>query len=412
MNTKGNSVVIKNGVRLFKQPKSPNWTAVIRIGNEELRKTTGKCDLNEATVVALSMEVEALVKVKLGYSIKNIPSFSDMARKVIDGINADSNSKANDQAVVAAIENYLIPYFGKKSVSKILRPEIYAFYLWREQSTGRQISSTQRSNTDNAFRRIFNLACDLGYIQQSNIPILPKPKIARANPRRHFKKEIVRRIFSPTNLDSFISKSRTIKALENRTFFQYYIGFLFLTGIRPGEETINLKYRDISFHNDDSRERCVANVTSGKTRSYSNGRGIFVDEVALKILTNAMKSSHIHSDLESIRAASASSADDYIFAIYSKEGVARRPDFTDVMDQYMSHLELNGEGYTLYSFRHTYITFKLLNNISAYDVAKQCGTSEFMINKFYDHVVPVQKAKELEFPPSEEYTSFYEWMGL
>jgi len=88
----------------------------------------------------------------------------------------------------------------------------------------------------------------------------------------------------------------------------------------------------------------------------------------------------------------------------------REPNFIDVMDQYMDYLKLTARGHSLYSFRHTYITYKLLKDVSAYDIAKQCGTSEAMINQFYDHVRPLQKADKLEFGALTEGVSFEDWL--
>jgi len=46
------------------------------------------------------------------------------------------------------------------------------------------------------------------------------------------------------------------------------------------------------------------------------------------------------------------------------------------MEQYMGYLGMGTKNHTLYSFRDSYIIYKLLVDVSAYDIAKQCGTSE------------------------------------
>ena len=50
---------------------------------------------------------------------------------------------------------------------------------------------------------------------------------------------------------------------------------------------------------------------------------------------------------------------------------------------------------TLYSLRHTYITWQLLNGTSMYAIARQCGTSAAMIEQYYSHVKPEMRADAL-----------------
>jgi integrase len=50
---------------------------------------------------------------------------------------------------------------------------------------------------------------------------------------------------------------------------------------------------------------------------------------------------------------------------------------------------------TLYSLRHTYATFQILNGIDIYKLAKNMGTSVLMIERHYGHLEPRLIAKEL-----------------
>jgi len=51
---------------------------------------------------------------------------------------------------------------------------------------------------------------------------------------------------------------------------------------------------------------------------------------------------------------------------------------------------------TLYSLRHSYITWQLLTgDVSMEVIAKQCGTSVAMIEQHYSHVVPKMFTNEL-----------------
>jgi len=50
---------------------------------------------------------------------------------------------------------------------------------------------------------------------------------------------------------------------------------------------------------------------------------------------------------------------------------------------------------TLYSLRHTYATFQILNGIDLHKLAKNMGTSIGMLEKHYSHLTPTLAAKEL-----------------
>ena len=71
---------------------------------------------------------------------------------------------------------------------------------------------------------------------------------------------------------------------------------------------------------------------------------------------------------------------------------------------------MSTKNHTLYSFRHSYITYRLLADVSAYDIAKQCGTSESMIEQFDDHVSPLQRAKNLKFKDTKPGQSMESWL--
>lgn len=50
---------------------------------------------------------------------------------------------------------------------------------------------------------------------------------------------------------------------------------------------------------------------------------------------------------------------------------------------------------SLYSLRHSYITWQLKAGVKPYKVAKQCGTSESMIEQHYSHITPYMFGEEL-----------------
>ena len=51
-----------------------------------------------------------------------------------------------------------------------------------------------------------------------------------------------------------------------------------------------------------------------------------------------------------------------------------------------------GKKRTLYSIRHFYITISLMKGFDIHIVAKQCGTSTTMIDKYYSKLIPTLRA--------------------
>ena len=59
------------------------------------------------------------------------------------------------------------------------------------------------------------------------------------------------------------------------------------------------------------------------------------------------------------------------------------------------HIDIEGNKRSAYSLRHSYITWQLQRGLSKGKIAKQCGTSEAMIEQHYSHVTPSMYAREL-----------------
>ncbi|MEH6357439.1 MAG: phage integrase SAM-like domain-containing protein [Pseudomonadales bacterium] len=411
MNNKNKSIQVGEGIRLYRQSRSKFWWVSIRIDGEEVRQSTKTENQDDASRIALEMGMEANVKVKYGIPLKVMPSFSDLAEEVIQKLQSAHYGKQNDKAVIAALKNYLIPNLGRKPVNKIDRPAIYDFYQWREQKTGKEISPTQRSNTNMALKRVLNHACDKGYIKQADFPELPTPSISKKQSRDYFSTDELKNIFSGENFESFIAASRSYKTKAYRRIFPYYIAFLFLTGVRPGEETVWLKYGDLRLVEHKEIMRCVAQIRKGKTTRYSDGREILVDKFARGAIESVIKcTKQYHLYRGKLERLINRRPDDYIFMISFDDGTEKIPPFEKIMGQYMKFLGMGGKGHVLYSFRHSYITYQLLRDVLAYDVAKQCGTSEAMIEQHYDHVKPLQRADKLEFSNIVDGMTFDQWL--
>jgi len=74
------------------------------------------------------------------------------------------------------------------------------------------------------------------------------------------------------------------------------------------------------------------------------------------------------------------------------------PTFKQFLVKYKLLEDGQGNERTLYSLRHTYATYVMLNkgnDVSIHDLAKQMGTSVSMIEKHYSHLKPSMIADKL-----------------
>ena len=60
-----------------------------------------------------------------------------------------------------------------------------------------------------------------------------------------------------------------------------------------------------------------------------------------------------------------------------------------------AHASASGSRRSTYCFRHTYATFRLMEGIDVYFLAKQMGTSVKMIEDYYGHITPAKNAERI-----------------
>src|SRR5439155_12316471 len=56
---------------------------------------------------------------------------------------------------------------------------------------------------------------------------------------------------------------------------------------------------------------------------------------------------------------------------------------------------VSGSRRSSYCFRHTYATFRLMEGIDVYFLARQMGTSVQMIEDYYGHITPAKNAERI-----------------
>jgi integrase len=173
-----------------------------------------------------------------------------------------------------------------------------------------------------------------------------------------------------------------------RRMLKTYVRFMAHTGVRIGEAR-NLRWRDIRFHDGPTDEAKSIRVTVAAAYSkVGKGREVVGGKTAYDALTNLRQ--------ERIASRDNCSPDDFIWCDTTGGLIQEfREGFNSLIAAAGVELDTQGQKLTVYSLRHTYITFRLREGVDIYQLASNCGTSVEMIEKYYSHARPDDFAKEL-----------------
>jgi integrase len=167
--------------------------------------------------------------------------------------------------------------------------------------------------------------------------------------------------------------------LYDKRMLYYYVLFLVNTGIRTGSETIGLEWRDIEYEDG----HVFINVLNGK-----RGGGTCIAMPIVKKSLESWREISNHTKPE-----------DKVFGeLHDQKGVSEK--FKKLLTRMLTDLDLlfgrEGTKRTFYSFRHTYISFRLqYGNVDILNLAKNCRTSVAKIESNYGHIIMRDVARNL-----------------
>ena len=190
----------------------------------------------------------------------------------------------------------------------------------------------------------------------------------------------------------FIEVARNEKSRQIRQLLECYVNFLIGAGARPGKEVTSIRFGDIKRQKQGGRWIWVVKITKGKLAEKTGPRPVIMGDRARDAIKAVLKLRDDYKKV-SLDKAIEQYPDELIFRADYREGP---PDLGRSFKQYLDYLEISGPGRVLYSLRHSYISHHLLNkSLTVRAIAKQCGTSEEMINRHYDHIESFDYADEL-----------------
>ena len=387
------SIYLRDGeVVLYRRSRSLLYQCRYKLADGTwYRQSTRKASIEHAVAVACDLYDEARYRQRLGLAHQT-HTFAQIAQVAVAEMRVKIDASTGRTAYsdyVGCIEKYFLPYFKDKRLEELTHTEIVEFEMWRDRQMQRKPKASTLMNFASAWNRLLTVAVERGYISER----VPVPKLTTKG-----EKGKTRPAFSAEEIQTLLTFMETwqyegLRAVEKqiRPLLRDYIEMLLLTGMRHGTEAMNICWRHIEWHTDKG-VRYLRIWVDGKT----GGRWLIAKHRAVDVL----KRLHARqTDIKHI-------AFDNLFAervphlLFRFADGYQPPSMNGTFRRLMRDTGLlkntEGQTRTLYSLRHTYATFELLNNkTDIHTLSKQMGNSAQMIEKHYSKLTATMAADKL-----------------
>ncbi len=398
---------------IFHRADSPNWFALWRTDDgTQIQQSLRTTDRALATERATRLYIEYETKVKHGLSVKTT-TFGYVCDVLLTEVEDELVQRGKEHTTKlkdyrTRIERYFKPYFGDKPIDTIRSADIAKYRDWRRVywTTGPGSKQTELTYVRNGrtikaplarhrkgngdatlpedvtLRAIFNCAAKHGWINQERIPKIETRK-GRDNPRAAFTLEEEEALLATANTWVDAARNDKIKAVRQLT--TDYVSILFATGMRPSE-ALKLKWRDIEPFKDADG---VRNVRIWVANDSKTGKRDPVTRAYAEVTIMAMM-------LDRLGKPELKLPDQPVFVTPDGQ---RPANFAGQFGRWLDFAGIlknaRGEKRSIYSCRHTYITWALSAGFTTHEVSRQVGTSTGMIDRFYSKVSSSMNASRL-----------------
>lgn len=408
--------------------QSDSWYAYFKIrGQKALRRSLKTVDKLEAESLAETMYYELTERAKRGLSLKS-KKFNLVAASYLkdlsQNVDRESTLPAHHQKYKSSqlsrrthtLNKYLVPYFQDKTIQEITDFDVESYKIWRNTywitGEGAEIENIKymRNNRSVArpkirgekqepnystvnkeltiLREIFEFARLNRKIDGSEVPNIKnirKPKNSNdkkpgltAGEVKHLLAILAARYYSQTN----IKHKRHLKLLI------HYIAFMCLTGLRVTESK-GLKLSDCeSFHKEGKDYLKIFVRGKGKSRELIglNESATTLEKLKIYHCENAETHGWEFSDNINLF------VDQYGKPVNNfSKGLNRA--FEEAGLLYDKHGLKRNAG----AFRKYYITTAILSGVDYMQLAKQCGTSANVIEKYYSGIETFHQPEKFIF---------------
>lgn len=364
--------ILGGRVHIYRRPNSRFWQCSASLDGRQYRYSTRKDSLSQAEDVAEDWYLDLRGKRRAG-TLRPIEEAERQARGkkfkeaaeqfrleysvITEGERSPKYVKLND----GRLDNYLIPFFGKKALSQITAGLVQEYRIHRAQNSpnGKRPSRSTIHQEIVTLRQVLKTAHRHRWLE--SIPDLSPPYRASAkiSHRAWFSPQEYRKLYLATRKRAKEPPNpRWKKECEELHDFVLFMGN---TGLRP-DEAIRLEHRDVKVVKDQGSGETILEIeVRGK-------RGVGYCKSTTGAVTPYMRLRKRHS----------AQPTDKIFP-----GRGQRELLNRVLEEEGLKTDRDGRARTAYSLRHTYICLRLMEGADIYQIAKNCRTSVEMIEKYY-----------------------------
>jgi integrase len=379
-------------VVLFRRHDSPLWQCRFKLQDGTWhRVSTKRASIEHAVATATELYDEARFRQRLGLAHET-RTFAQIATATLDELRRQLDAgtgKSVYQSYITCIERYFLPYFADGRLEELTHQHIAEFEMWRNRQMGKAPKASTLNNFSSAWSRLQHTAVSRGWIsERAAIPKL-STKGLKSNPRPAFTRSEITHLIG--FMATWAEQGRLAVEREMRPLLRDYVEMLLYTGIRHGTEALGLRWCDISWY-EDKGQRYLRLWVSGKT----GGRFIIAKHAALAALQRLHQR---QTDMKTI--AFEQLIVDSMQALVFRFSSGYQPTSLNGTFKRLMRVSdllkgIEGQARTLYSLRHTYATFELLeNSTDIHTLSKQMGNSAAMIERHYSKLTATMAAKKL-----------------
>ena len=407
-------------VVIAKRPNTQKWQMRIKMPDGSWKhQSTKTADLDLAKKVATEIYDDIRWSVKKGLPLDTERKFNDAAeiyaKQLRNGIEAETN-KPVDVTYLGITNGYIIPFFRGVPLSSVDDEKYEAYKNWLPAQMGKKEIAKSTYNAHNVvLRAIFDIARRKKWINSGEIPKITVKGIGRKAKRRPaFEAQEWNRLTAFMRSKKWLEGSEYPYSNYKRKVLRIMVLVLANTGMRPGGEPLNLKWKHVSFFFKKDKfvpgqsnsgmaiEIQQANLSDvGETASSTKYVKFNVTGKTSKFDTEGWRPvigrHNVEGWLDELKEITGRTDDeDYLFCLQDGAQIKGMDTlFKQMMVEANLLRDSSGAARTLYSLRHTYATLRVRNYVPYNVLARQMGTSVEMISRHYDHTLVEHHAELL-----------------
>jgi len=354
--------ILGGKVYVYKRENSPVWQCSTYLDGKNRRVSTKEQSLATAKEFAEDWFFR-LRQQKTEGTLVTGKTFAVAAKRFTDEYEVMTEGERNAKYVQdhhSRLRNHLIPFFGKMGVKDISAGTVqdYRIFRLKDDPNFKPPSRSTMLHEIVTLRQVLKTAMRQGWID--HVPDISAPYRAsnKVAHRAWFSPEEYKQLYTATRANIKAAKTK----LHVRLAQQLHDKVLFManTGIRPDEANW-LEYRDVEIVEYNATGETIIEIEVRCKRGVGY----------CKSTTGAVR------PFERMVERNQPEPTDRLFPVDHKK------QFNRILDDEGLKEDRQGNRRTLYSLRHSYISFRLLEGADIYQIAKNCRTSVEMIEKHY-----------------------------